>query len=130
VSDRVLVLDQGMILGALASAIGNDVLRRGFSTGPVEAAIRPLIALERFDSRIDPTALALTDSGRPAPAPAPVAPVAGISAPGIEAALLPERPRRMREHLVGGLITAAGLSAVIACGAKVSRISRPPALGS
>jgi hypothetical protein len=36
----------------------------------------------------------------------------------------------MRENLFAGLITAAGLSAVIACGAKVSRGSRPPALGS
>jgi hypothetical protein len=125
VSDRVLVLDQGMILAALSGVIGNDVLRRGFSAGPVEATVRPLIALERFDSRIDPTSVALIETVQHTPAPA-----ASLASPGLEPSFLSVRPRRMRENLFAGLITAAGLSAVIACGAKVSRGARPPALGS
>jgi hypothetical protein len=58
VSDRVLVLDQGMILAALARVIGSDPLRRGFCTGPVESKIRPLIALEHFETHPEPPALA------------------------------------------------------------------------
>jgi hypothetical protein len=54
VSNSVLVLDQGMILAALAQTIGGDVLRRGFSTGAVEEAIRPLIAPEQFEVGTDP----------------------------------------------------------------------------
>ena len=50
VSDRVLVLDQGMILASLANVIGSDPIRRGFCVGSVETKIRPLIAQERFDS--------------------------------------------------------------------------------
>ena len=50
VSDRVLVLDQGMILASLANVIGSDPLRRGFCAGPVETKIRPLISQERFDT--------------------------------------------------------------------------------
>ena len=53
VSDRVLVLDQGMILASLANVIGSDPIRRGFCVGSVETKIRPLIAQERFDSRSD-----------------------------------------------------------------------------
>ncbi len=54
VSTSVLVLDQGMILGALSQMIGGDVLRRGFSSGAVEDTIRPLIAQEEFAVGIDP----------------------------------------------------------------------------
>ena len=48
VSASVLALDQGMILAAIANALGEDTLRHAFSDGPVEAAIRPLIAPEEF----------------------------------------------------------------------------------
>lgn len=49
VSDSVLVLDQAMILAAIEGAIGGDVLRRGFSLGAVETAVRPLMASEAFE---------------------------------------------------------------------------------
>jgi hypothetical protein len=58
VSTSVLVLDQGMILGALSQTIGGDVLRRGFSSGMVEDTIRPLIAQEEFEVGIDPPSFA------------------------------------------------------------------------
>jgi hypothetical protein len=48
VSNCVLALDQGMILAAIANALADDAIRRAFSEGPVEAAIRPLIAPEEF----------------------------------------------------------------------------------
>ncbi|AGA28861.1 glucoamylase family protein [Singulisphaera acidiphila] len=50
VSDRILILDQGMILAAIANALNGDVLVRAFSDGAVEAAVRPLIAPERFEA--------------------------------------------------------------------------------
>ncbi len=46
VADRVLILDQGMILAAIANALHGDVLVRAFSDGAVEATVRPLIAPE------------------------------------------------------------------------------------
>ncbi|WP_422929613.1 glucoamylase family protein [Singulisphaera sp. PoT] len=49
VAERVLILDQGMIMASLSNVIGGDVLRRGFCSGPMEAVIRPLIAPERFE---------------------------------------------------------------------------------
>ena len=49
VSDGVLVLDQGMILAAIANALGQNVLQQSFSTGIIEAAIRPLMAAEQFE---------------------------------------------------------------------------------
>ncbi len=53
VADRVLILDQGMILASLVNVIGKDSLRRGFCAGAVESSIKPLIAEEQFDSRFD-----------------------------------------------------------------------------
>ena len=48
VSDRVLALDQGMILAAIANALADGAMQHAFCDGPVEAAIRPLIAPEEF----------------------------------------------------------------------------------
>jgi|GEM_PF-2672531 len=53
VSERVLILDQGMIMASLSNVIGGDVLRRGFSTGSIESVVRPLIAPERFETGED-----------------------------------------------------------------------------
>jgi hypothetical protein len=50
VSDRILILDQGMILAAIANALNGDILVRAFSDGAVEAAVRPLIAPEQFEA--------------------------------------------------------------------------------
>jgi hypothetical protein len=48
VSHCVLALDQGMIMAAIANALADDVMQHAFSDGPIEAAIRPLIAPEEF----------------------------------------------------------------------------------
>jgi hypothetical protein len=50
VAERYLSLDQAMIMGALGNVLGWNVLRRAFSTRRVEAALRPIIAMERFGS--------------------------------------------------------------------------------
>jgi len=50
VSDRVLVLDQGMILAAIVNVLNDDMLVHAFSDGVIETSIRPLISLERFGS--------------------------------------------------------------------------------
>jgi Putative glucoamylase len=48
VSDRVLALDQGMIMAAIANALADDAMRHAFSDGPIETILRPLIAPEEF----------------------------------------------------------------------------------
>ncbi len=47
-AQRYLSLDQAMIMGALGNVLGDDVIRRAFSTREVEAALRPVIAMEEF----------------------------------------------------------------------------------
>ena len=49
VSDGILVLDQGMILAAIANALDQDILQHAFSAGSIETAIRPLLAAEQFE---------------------------------------------------------------------------------
>jgi hypothetical protein len=49
VSSAYLSLDQGMIMAALGNALGGDVLRRGFADRGLERALRPVIAIERFN---------------------------------------------------------------------------------
>ena len=48
VARRYLSLDQAMVMGAIGNVIGNDVVRRGFSTSAVEKALRPVIGIEEF----------------------------------------------------------------------------------
>jgi hypothetical protein len=48
ISDRILALDQGMIMAAIANALADDFMGHAFSDGPIEKAIRPLIAPEEF----------------------------------------------------------------------------------
>jgi hypothetical protein len=48
VADRVLLLDQGMVLAAIANALADDAMRRAFIDGPSERILRPLIAPEEF----------------------------------------------------------------------------------
>ncbi|HEX8973580.1 glucoamylase family protein [Oryzihumus sp.] len=48
-ADCYLSLDQSMVMAALGNALGDDVVRRGFATAEVEAALRPLLAAEEFD---------------------------------------------------------------------------------
>ena len=48
VADRVLILDQGMIMAAIANALANDAMRAAFVDQQTERVLRPLIALEEF----------------------------------------------------------------------------------
>ncbi len=48
VARRYLSLDQAMIMGAVGNVLGNDVIRRAFSTTAVERALRPVIGIEEF----------------------------------------------------------------------------------
>lgn len=50
-SDSYLSLDQGMIMAALANALADDVLRRAFATPDMRRALRPVVAVEEFNSR-------------------------------------------------------------------------------
>jgi hypothetical protein len=51
ISDSYLSLDQGIIMAALGNALGDDVLRRAFATPDLERALRPVMAVEEFNSR-------------------------------------------------------------------------------
>ena len=53
VSDMVLVLDQGMIMAAVANALADDAIRHAFSDGVVERSIRSLIEPEAFTAGED-----------------------------------------------------------------------------
>jgi hypothetical protein len=43
-----------MIMGAIGNVLGNDVVRRAFSTPAVERVLRPVIGIEEFGA--SPTA--------------------------------------------------------------------------
>jgi hypothetical protein len=47
-SGCILAVDQGMIMAAIANALADDAMQHAFSDGPVEQAIRPLVAQEEF----------------------------------------------------------------------------------
>jgi hypothetical protein len=61
VSDRVLMLDQGMIMAAIANALADDAMRNAFIDEPSERILRPLIAPEEFTAGPAPA-----DASRPA----------------------------------------------------------------
>jgi hypothetical protein len=48
VSRYWLALDQGMIMAAIGNALRNDRLQDYFVRGPIQGAIRPLLAMEEF----------------------------------------------------------------------------------
>jgi hypothetical protein len=48
VADRVLVLDQGMIMAAIANALADDAMRSALIDPESERILRPLIAIEEF----------------------------------------------------------------------------------
>ena len=50
ISGCILTLDQGMIMAAIANELVDDAMQHLFSDGPIEQAIRPLIAVERFSA--------------------------------------------------------------------------------
>ena len=137
VSDRVLILDQGMILAVLDNVIGGDVLRRGFCAGPVEATIKPLIAQERFSARLGTpssshkgsnpegdslvSASSSSSSSSSASASLPVL----LSSPARTSPR--DLPRSSTQHLFEGFLAVAGLSAVLVRRARGSKVYRPSA---
>jgi len=52
VAKRYLSLDQAMVLGAIGNVFCNNVIRRNFIKGDVEAAIKPLIEIEEFGAGV------------------------------------------------------------------------------
>lgn len=50
VSDRVLALDQGMIMASIANALTGDRLQSYFFQGEIERVLRPLLGIEEFFS--------------------------------------------------------------------------------
>ena len=125
VSDRVLVLDQGMILASLANVIGSDPIRRGFCVGSVESKIRPLIAQERFDSRSDSSSSLLKPSDK-----GENTSFDDLSLQPAEQSLAISHPLIRSPHLVGGILTAAGAYAVFATRFRAARGLRPTSVGS
>jgi hypothetical protein len=124
VSDRVLILDQGMILAALANVIGSDPIRRGFCAGTVETKIRPLIALERFETRVEPA----PDSLQPNHAGDSDA-FDDLASHAAVPSLSMTHPLIRSPHLVGGILTAAGACAVFATRLRAARGLRPTSAG-
>ncbi|HEY3334317.1 MAG TPA: glucoamylase family protein [Candidatus Limnocylindrales bacterium] len=61
VSDAYLSLDQGIIMAAVGNALGHDMLRRAFATPEVEAALQPVISMEKFGA--GPVSRALSVDG-------------------------------------------------------------------
>jgi hypothetical protein len=122
VSDRVLVLDQGMILASLANMIGSDPLRRGFCAGAIETKIRPLIAQERFELSLDSNPHSATtkeagDGEKPV--------FEQLSLPPAHGYLEFSNPLFRSQHLLGGILTAAGAYAVFANRYRVVKGLRP-----
>ncbi len=52
IARRYLSLDQAMVMGAIGNVMGNNVIRRAFSTTDVERALRPVIGVEEFGAGI------------------------------------------------------------------------------
>ncbi|NUR97454.1 MAG: cellobiose phosphorylase, partial [Kribbellaceae bacterium] len=52
IAKRYLSLDQAMVMGAIGNVFGNDLIRRNFAGRTVEERIRPLIAMEQFESGV------------------------------------------------------------------------------
>lgn len=52
VAKRYLSLDQSMVLGAIGNVFCDNLIRRNFIKGDVEARIRPLIGIEPFGAGV------------------------------------------------------------------------------
>ena len=50
-SDSYLSLDQGMIMAALGNYLGGDIMRTSFWTADVTKKIRPVLAVEEFNTQ-------------------------------------------------------------------------------
>lgn len=78
VSGTILAVDQGMIMAAITNALTDNAMQRAFSDGPIERAIRPLIAMEEFGNS---PSIEVADHGRRPVAAVPVSAPAVISYP-------------------------------------------------
>ena len=102
VAEIVLTLDQGMILAAIANVLADNSVQKALCLGAFEAAIRPVIAPERF--ALEPETLAIRplelaptllsverratrSSSSPADSPGAIIPAANLTGP-------PKRKRR------------------------------------
>ena len=47
---RILALDQGMIMAAIANELADDIMQHAFSDGQIEQIVHPLIAEEQFSA--------------------------------------------------------------------------------
>jgi hypothetical protein len=54
VSGSYLSLDQGMIMAAVGNWLGDDVLRKAFSSPSYERALRPVVGIEQFGASASP----------------------------------------------------------------------------
>ncbi len=52
ITKRYLSLDQAMVLGAIGNVFCNNVIRRSFIKGDIEATIKPLIHIEEFGAGV------------------------------------------------------------------------------
>ncbi|MBX6313599.1 MAG: DUF3131 domain-containing protein [Isosphaeraceae bacterium] len=96
VCDCILTLDQGMILAALANALGTGELQRAFSAGIIEATIRPLLAADRFEPEAG-AAMALRN-----PKDDVLPPVSAPIAPSPAPPTAPARRRRSKRRRGAG----------------------------
>src|SRR5262249_48769155 len=62
VADRVLMLDQGMIMAAIANALADDAMRKAFVDRRSEQVLRPLMADEEFTAGAAPAGISTTTS--------------------------------------------------------------------
>jgi len=49
ISNEHFIIDSGMIMAALGNALDDDLLRRSFAYGDISRALRPIMALEKFN---------------------------------------------------------------------------------
>ena len=52
IAKRYLSLDQAMVLGAIGNIFCDNLIRRNFIRGDIEAKIKPLIAIEQFGAGV------------------------------------------------------------------------------
>jgi hypothetical protein len=52
IARRYYSLDQSMVMGSIGNVLGDNVIRRAFSTPEVERALRPVIGVEEFGAGI------------------------------------------------------------------------------
>ena len=91
-----------MIMAAIANALADDAMQHAFIDGPIEAAIRPLIAREEFTagpSRGPPPTAVATTASRDRPLDHPMEELRRIYFDHLEIGLQPAHGARADEDL-------------------------------